>query len=181
VARREARRVSALAAFGRPIVGVDPSSTLMYRDEYPAALSEEAWSRPRLLQQWLNDMNLPGDVPAAPSASYRLILHCTERTAHPESARQWQKVFERLGLELEVVETGCCGMAGIYGHQCEHREHSRELYDMSWRGAAESLPPERVLATGYSCRSQVLRESGFRPAHPIEVIADHLERRGGQS
>lgn len=169
VAAEEAERLGRLAPLGRPVVGVDPSTTLLYRDEYPRALPKADWSAPRLLQEWLQDVELP--VPAPPAGRYRLLLHCTERTAHPEAGDLWRTVFERLGAGLEVVETGCCGMAGTYGHQCEHQAHSRGLYDLAWRGPVEEIGPERVLATGYSCRSQVMRQSGFRPAHPIEVIA----------
>lgn len=176
IAARERARLGRLTDLGRPIVGIDPSTSLLDRDEYRKVAPDGPEPALQLLQEWLHDVDLPTVRRAAERRRYRLLLHCTERTAEPRSADLWRDVFQRLGLELEVVDLGCCGMAGTYGHQLEHRGHSRQLYDMSWRRAVEGVPPECLLTTGYSCRSQVQRESGFRPAHPIEVMAGLLRQ-----
>jgi Fe-S oxidoreductase len=63
-------------------------------------------------------------------------------------------------------------MARIYGHEAEHYDHSKGIYQMSWRQHIPSSPEERqrFLATGYSCRSQVKRFDGFTPLHPVQVL-----------
>ncbi|MBA1149486.1 FAD-binding oxidoreductase, partial [Ectothiorhodospiraceae bacterium WFHF3C12] len=169
----QTKRLARVSSLGRPVVGLDPSVTLTYRDEIRRAVGQADWSPPLLPQEWLNGVAL--SQPAATDTNaYRLFLHCTEQTAQPRAAEQWRAVFRRSGLTLEVVPSGCCGMAGTYGHLAEHQDHSRGLYDLSWRESAEAVDPARVLATGYSCRSQVQRFSGFRPAHPLEVLARQL-------
>jgi|GEM_PF-2399212 len=65
-------------------------------------------------------------------------------------------------------------MAGTYGHETEHLDNSIGIYDMGWKSKIESYPANKVLATGYSCRSQVKRLSAFRPRHPIEALSEYL-------
>ena len=69
------------------------------------------------------------------------------------------KVFERFGLKLQVQATGCCGMAGTYGHEARNAGTSRVIYSQSWQAQVERPAAEagEALATGYSCRSQVKR------------------------
>jgi len=89
---------------------------------------------------------------------------------------QWEQVFERFGGSLEVPELGCCGMCGAFGHERRHREESRGVFDMSWGRRLPRSPADQaqILATGHSCRSQVKRFGGFRPNHPLEILAAKL-------
>ncbi len=64
-------------------------------------------------------------------------------------------------------------MAGTYGHESEHQRESKGLFDMSWREPARAHRDE-MMATGYSCRCQTERFGGFRPPHPVEVLAQAL-------
>ena len=179
--RRVAKNVAELApiaALGRPIVGVDPAVVLTWRDEYPAALGAGAPRVPvLLLQEWLARVaaSAPGTPPAA-HAPYRLFGHCTEKTAVARADRLWADVFRAFGLPLSVVEVGCCGMSGFFGHDAAHAAESRGIFAQSW---ARHLPDGeadrgRVLVTGFSCRSQVERLRDFTPRHPIEALAEHL-------
>ncbi len=108
--------------------------------------------------------------------TYKLLAHCTEKTALPKTETQWQSLFELLGMTLEIVPVGCCGMAGTYGHEVEQLENSKGIYDLSWSQPVKVAVQNnhKVLATGYSCRSQVKRFDSERPQHPIEAICDVL-------
>ena len=178
--RKNAAILRALAATGVPLVGVDPAVVLTYRDEYPAALgTSDTGFTVHLLQEWL-----VGRIPAtfgraagaAAAPGYTLFGHCTERTYALASQAQWQQVFAALGLSLELTSLGCCGMCGMFGHEREHREESRGIFELSWARALPEGAEERaqVLATGHSCRHQVERFAGFLPRHPAEVLAAHL-------
>ena len=73
---------------------------------------------------------------------------------------------------MKLVDLGCCGMCGAYGHEASHKAESEGVFAMSW---ARALPEsdserERVLAPGHSCRSQVKRFAGFVPQHPLEAL-----------
>lgn len=178
VAERNARFYEVAARTGIPLVGLEPAVTLTYRDEYRHALAD----RPpqfhvQLIQEWLaSELERRGsELPRwAAGERFRMFGHCTERTAAVHSQKQWRQIFEKLGGQLDLVNVGCCGMCGAYGHEAAHYEESRGIFAMSWARALPEAPEERarVVATGHSCRSQVKRFGGFVPKHPLEVLAE---------
>lgn len=178
-AKRQADHLRTLADFGVPLVGLDPAMTLAYRQEYREPLGENALPPVLLPQEWLlsNARTLvPGGLPGDETPWY-LLSHCTEKTNAPGSVRAWQQVFEAFGLRLEPMATGCCGMSGTYGHEARNLSTSRIIYQNSWeRVVNDCQTPERLLATGYSCRSQVKRFSHTRLDHPMQALLAHLRR-----
>ncbi len=156
-----------------PIVGIEPSITLSYRDEYIEILNfSESLPKVQLLQEFL--VTQLQRLPSIDTCqTYYLLGHCTEKTLALASVQQWQQVFQAMGLSLKPISTGCCGMAGIYGHQVEHDRSSQDIYQLSWGQHLPLISEERqyYLATGYSCRSQVQRLEGWKPLHPIQVLA----------
>jgi Fe-S oxidoreductase len=170
LAEANAAMLRALAHTGVDLVGIDPSMTLTYRSEYVEAVGQDAVPQVLLLQEWLaRRTNLkPAPDDARP---YQLLPHCTERTNAPAAPRQWQEVFAALGLRLEVLASGCCGMAGTYGHETEHRDTSALIYAQGWQQkVAARAGTSRLLATGYSCRSQVKRLDGISLPHPAQAV-----------
>ncbi|HEY8612115.1 MAG TPA: (Fe-S)-binding protein [Roseomonas sp.] len=163
-AARNAAMLRELADTGISLVGIDPSMTLTYRGEY----REAGVDAPRvlLLQEWL--VQRPGDAPQA-QGNFRLLPHCTERTNAAASPREWRAAFARHGLTLEIPAAGCCGMAGTYGHEAEHRALSERLFRLSWAAHVADPGPE-LLATGYSCRSQVKRLDHIALRHPAQAL-----------
>ncbi|HEX8908910.1 MAG TPA: FAD-binding and (Fe-S)-binding domain-containing protein [Anaeromyxobacteraceae bacterium] len=175
-AARNAAVLNDLARTGVPLVGIDPAMTLTYRSDYAAALGRADLPQVLLLQEWLLRATA-GAAPRPPARAYRLLGHCTERTNAPESLRQWQVVFERLGLSLRVEANGCCGMAGTYGHLAEQRPTSEAIYRLSWgRHLAAAPPDDPPLATGYSCRSQAELVDGVRLPHPAQALLQVLRQ-----
>lgn len=151
-----------LAALGNPMIGIDPSMTLVWRDEYKMVKTAPDY-KVQLLQEFLADAP---EQDVMNHKIYQLFLHCTEKTARPDSGKAWQFIFRKFGLQLNVIETGCCGMAGVYGHESEHYENSKGLYQLSW----QSRVGDNALVTGYSCRSQVKRFTHIRQLHPAELL-----------
>jgi Fe-S oxidoreductase len=193
VVRNNGRFYARVAELGVPIVGIEPAMTLTYRDEYRSVLAKHGAAHDRapseepfhiqLLQEFLapklRELRLPSAA-SRPGGPRSLLLfgHCTERTLEVKSQEQWRSVFEAFGVDLELQPTGCCGMCGAYGHETEHYEESRGVFEMSW---AKRLPKDGasrlVLAQGHSCRSQVKRFAGFVPRHPMEALRDLLAER----
>lgn len=174
-ARASAERLQKLAQFGVPLVGIDPSMTLSYRQEYAKTLPEMEIPQVQLLQEWLSeklDMVQQLDLKLTPQ-QFQLMAHCTERTNAPAAIGQWQQIFAALGLELKHQNLGCCGMAGTYGHETGNRETSVQIYNQSWGAQvkkAQSEPEIKLLATGYSCRSQVKRVDQVQIPHPLQGL-----------
>lgn len=163
-----------VAALGFPVVGIEPAVVLTYRDEYPKQIDGDAGFRVWLLQEWLAEQDLAGRAAREPTA-FRLLSHCTEQALVPRAPAHWAKVFAALGVPLELVKSGCCGMCGVYGHEVAHKKDSLGIFDLSWR---RKIDPERdrgrLLATGHSCRTQVERAVGFVPLHPAQALLSAL-------
>jgi Fe-S oxidoreductase len=161
-----------LASTGVRLVGLDPSMTLAYRAEYVKALGQEAVPPIALPQEWLAERldELPQRaVDGFPS--WALLPHCTERTNAPAATLDWVKVGRRLGVDLQIAGSGCCGMAGLYGHELAHRSTSETIYGLSWGPIlADARQAGRVLATGYSCRCQAALIDGLQLMHPVQLF-----------
>jgi FAD/FMN-containing dehydrogenase/Fe-S oxidoreductase len=170
-AAANAAMLRTLAETGVELVGLDPSMTLVYRGEYAGALGTDA-PKVSLPQEWLAQrLALMPPLPAG--AAMLLLPHCTERTNAVATLKDWQAVFSHLGTPLRVLAAGCCGMAGTFGHEAEHRDMSERIYGMSWRQHV-AAHGDRLVATGYSCRSQVKRFDGVRIDHPIQALLRRL-------
>jgi Fe-S oxidoreductase len=181
VARRNAELLRKVAALGFPLVGLEPAVVLTYRDEYPKELESDSGFRVHLLQEFLDqhvDAVAKAKVAAGAGSAppFRLLSHCTEKALVTKAPAQWASVFRALGVPLEVVKSGCCGMCGVYGHEVAHKRDSLGIFALSWKRAIDGGAADRVLATGHSCRSQVERALGFAPMHPAEALVSALER-----
>lgn len=176
-ARGNARMLKALADSGLPLVGIDPSMTLTYRQEYAYALPKAELPRVMLIQEWLGkQLGVLAQAGAGlPAATFRLLPHCTEKTSAAPSIRDWQAVFAALGQKLEILEVGCCGMSGTYGHESANYQTSRRIYELSWREPVKDANNQgKLVATGYSCRSQVKRFDQQRLPHPLQALLAQL-------
>jgi FAD/FMN-containing dehydrogenase/Fe-S oxidoreductase len=184
IARANLARLESLASSGRPIVGIDPATTLVFRDELPKALGLAASDVPKvqLLAEWLDsrpDLSTSVGVGPSDAAAIRLFAHCTARAIAPESTRQWQRVFARFGCELSSEPVGCCGMGGAWGHEAANAADSLGIFGLSW---ASRMPHdesgwEALACEGFSCRSQIERICSRRVRSPAEVLADRLQSR----
>lgn len=156
-----------------PLLGLDASLVLVYRDEYQKALGERRGAfNVQLLHEWLADKAVPK---ALVHQDFALLAHCTEKTALPATEKAWQQIFSKAGLTLQSVSVGCCGMAGTYGHEQQHLENSKALFELSWRKPIENFGTEKLLVTGFSCRSQVKRLVGDKPRHPLQALLQALQ------
>ena len=164
------RRLEPLVHQGVSLIGMDPALVMLFRQDYP----KQGLPRlPVLLpQEFLVGALASGRRFPQASGKVRTLPHCTEATGQPEAQAQWTQVFRAIGMESETLATGCCGMAGLFGHQRRHQAVSRKLFDISWRDALLGEIP--VAATGFSCRCQAERLASRRLCHPLGLIADAL-------
>ncbi|UTA49156.1 FAD-binding oxidoreductase [Simiduia sp. 21SJ11W-1] len=179
-AAANAAMLNALSESGIALVGIEPSMTLAYRAEYVKTLGAERAPEVKLLQEWLATADWVAQASSSvdTDAPYELMAHCTETTNAAASIKNWQQIFERMELTLKVVDTGCCGMAGTYGHESRNKDNSEKLFDMSWRQKVEANKTPRLLATGYSCRSQTKRFASRTLQHPAQALLAALGTKG---
>lgn len=170
--------LNTLADLNVTLVGIDPAMVICYRDEYKKILGAERGSfEVLLLQEWLLK-HISGNEDQSSSTGneeYFLMTHCQEKTFKPSANNDWVKILAFFGLKLKPVAVGCCGMAGMYGHEKVHLEESKRIYNQSFGPAVRKYGVDRCLVTGYSCRSQVKRMEGKEPMHPVQAIAKYLQ------
>jgi len=172
-ATKNAAMLKALSTSGVALVGVDPSMTLTYRQEYEKV--GVPVNEVLLVQEWLaKNLHLINlNSGALPAHTYKLMAHCTEKTSAAPSLKQWQEIFKALGQRLEIIATGCCGMSGTYGHESENLATSKKIYELSWRPVVNNPDNKgQLVATGYSCRSQVKRLDEKQLPHPAQALLD---------
>jgi len=163
-----------------PMFGMDASMVLCYRDEYSKTLGHDRGDFTVLLShEWLLSFvaqdNIFKGKATSPGKAFKLFAHCTEKTALVNSENEWLAIFRHFGLILEKVSVGCCGMAGTYGHEQSNLDNSKGLFELSWQGKLAGLATEQILATGFSCRSQVKRFAEVQARHPVEALYEALK------
>lgn len=168
-----AEHLKRLAGDTIPLVGIEPSMTLAYRDEYKKILGEQAVPNVLLIQEWLagkvDTLKTQSDQFA--KNTYTLMAHCTEKTNSAGSIGDWQFIFAQLGQTLNIMSTGCCGMAGTFGHETNNLQTSKAIYEQSWGPIVKTAEQGvQLLATGYSCRSQVKRFDNQQLKHPLQAL-----------
>jgi FAD/FMN-containing dehydrogenase/Fe-S oxidoreductase len=185
-AREEAQRlIDALAPFaarGMPIVGLEPSCLLSLRDELVGLIPGEATrsiaSHALLFEEFLIREKAAGrlklSLTAQPGQSVLLHGHCHQKAFGAMSAVQ-QSLALVPGLEVKMIESSCCGMAGAFGYEAEHELVSMRMGEMSLLPAVREASAQTwVVADGTSCRAQIRDGAGRVARHVAAVLAAAL-------
>jgi FAD/FMN-containing dehydrogenase/Fe-S oxidoreductase len=185
-ARTEAERT--LAALGEhllrgvPVVGLEPSCVLGFRDEVPAMIRSEAARR--LAAQSFTF----GEFLAREAVAGRLKLPLKAVAARAlVHGHCHQKAFDAFGaveqvlklvpeLAVETIESSCCGMAGSFGYGADTFDVSLAMGELSLLPAVRKAPPEAIIvADGTSCRQQIRDGAGREAVHTARVLAQSLQ------
>ena len=186
---KEARRLAArnIGTFrdrvgeDAPLVGLEPSAILGFRDEYPKLFRGEFQAGARVLGQyaftfdeWLfREFTLgritPEDFGEQPRELV-LHVHCHEK-ALGEASQCAAVLSLPKNFSVTLLDSGCCGMAGSFGYEAEHFAISRTIAEQSLLSKIRDRSPETlVVAAGTSCRHTVKDGLGQRAWHPAEVL-----------
>ena len=182
-ARASARR--ALAALhersrgGDELLFVEPSCLSMARDDWarllpgdPRVAEVAAASRPALAL--VADLAADGRLRFRAGGRALLHSHCHEKALGFAAATE-RALAAVPGLELDVLDAGCCGMSGVFGYEAEHYDLSVAIGEHVLLPAVRAASPETaVLATGTSCRTQIGDLGGRAALHPLEFLAARL-------
>jgi len=176
-ARSALAQLQKLAAFELPIVCLESTQTLMFRQEYAGFSAQYPLPKIWAIHEYLASQEIL--TRATASSPVYLFSHCSEKTQMGASVEQWQLVFKKFGMELKPVATGCCGMAGSYGHELEHKIESQTLWQQSWADSLSLAASKgHVCASGFSCRQQTLAMASVPIASPLQLLANALEQNG---
>ena len=170
-----------------PLVGIEPSCILSFRDEYPDLVPAEMRQQAKELGRnaLLFDEFIMREVAAkrisatdfkTEAVEIWLHGHCHQKAlVGTEKTVQAFKLLS--GAKIHVIPSGCCGMAGSFGYEKEHYKTSLAIGEMvlfpTIRKAvsnADGVTPCIVSAPGTSCRQQILDGTGVHAVHPIEIL-----------
>jgi len=178
------KNVRLLSGLDAPIVGLEPSCILGFRDEYPKLVGEELRDAASRLaaNSYLFDEFLEGEVAAGRISPEQfrpdeveiwLHGHC-----HQKALVGVEKTAKILalpkGARVHVIPSGCCGMAGSFGYEKEHYRESLAIGEMvlfpTVRKAVAGSGAALVAAPGTSCRTQIYDGTGVKAYHPVEIL-----------
>lgn len=192
-AREMARRNVALLASrvtpATPLIGLEPSAILGFRDEYPDLVdpSERAAARTLarsalLFEEFFMREVAAGHISAASfDGTLREIAlqgHC-----HQKALASMESTLRMLALPtghlVREIPSGCCGMAGSFGYEREHFDLSMQIGELILFPTVRTAPSTtRVVASGTSCRHQIADGTGRSSSHPVTVMWEAAGRPG---
>jgi Fe-S oxidoreductase len=166
---------------GAPVVGIEPSCLAVFRDELPNLFPDDADARRLSQQAFLLSEFLVRQRWDGPTLRRRAVVqgHCHHKSVIGFDAEE--EVLRRVGLDAEVLDSGCCGMAGSFGFE------SGQKYEVGRRAGDRVLLPRvrevdddvLIVADGFSCRTMIEQETDRRALHLSQVIRMAMEEGPG--
>ena len=183
-AANAAHNISLLHAYagqGIPIIGCEPSCLLTLRDEYPELVAgPEAQTVARhsyLIDEFLVKLQAEGRLGLEFNGLEKKVLfhaHCHQRSL-AGTAPSLDALRLAPGFQVELVNAGCCGMAGSFGYEKEHYDVSMTIGAQALFPAVNAKGPDwEVAVMGVSCRQQIEHGAGRQARHLAEVLAEAL-------
>ena len=169
-----------------PLVGIEPSAILTFRDEYPelvgAEMKEKALALARnclLIDEFIareaDQGNIGQESFTDRKKQIRLHGHCYQKAL--ASTLPTKKMLSLpANYTVEEIPSGCCGMAGSFGYEKEHYELSMKVGELVLFPEVRKIPADVLLAApGTSCRHQIRDGTGRYALHPVEILYDALK------
>lgn len=166
---------------GTPIIGIEPSAILSFRDEYPDLMPDHLKQAARELAKnaLLIDEFFGREIEAGriTGASFRgtdrtikLHGHCHQKAL--STLTPTVKMLELpAGHKVQVIPSGCCGMAGSFGYEAEHFTVSQQVGELVLFPTVRKAPTDTIIAApGTSCRHQIKDATERRALHPVEIL-----------
>ncbi|MFK7936352.1 MAG: (Fe-S)-binding protein, partial [Saprospiraceae bacterium] len=169
-----------------PLVGIEPSAILSFRDEYPrlvkktdVAAANDLAKNCFTIEEFIHREFENGNIKSEQftTAPKRLLVHghCHQKALSSVDFTAWMLAIPT-NYEVEIIPSGCCGMAGSFGYEAEHYEVSQQIGELVLFPAVRQAEKDvTVVAAGTSCRHQIQNGVGKGAVHPVEVMWAALE------
>ena len=183
LADKNVKTFAPLVSKESPLIGIEPSAILSFRDEYPRLVSRELAEdakklkrNSQLVEEFLVREMLAGHIEdhQFTDAKKKIALH---GHCHQKSLSSLSFTTKLLSLpknyEVEVIPSGCCGMAGSFGYEAEHYDVSMKIGELVLFPAVRKAGADTIIAAvGTSCRHQIKDGTSRTSYHPVEIMFD---------
>ena len=178
-------KLSTIVDANHPLVGIEPSAILTFRDEYPDLCDDELLETAKLLAansftieeflvKEIAKKNITSEQFTTKSKNVLLHGHCQQK-AVGSLLSTVQSLTLPANYKVEVIPSGCCGMAGSFGYEKEHYDVSMKIGELVLLPAVRKASHDTIIAApGTSCRHQIKDGTGKKALHPVEVLWEAL-------
>ncbi|GAB3932516.1 FAD-binding and (Fe-S)-binding domain-containing protein [Larkinella terrae] len=185
LAEKNVRLLKDLITIETPLVGIEPSAILTFRDEYPDLVDESLVADARRIsestltfEEFIAREIDKGAIPkTAFTTEKRLIKlhgHCQQKAVSSlVPSKKMLSLPEN--YEVQLIPSGCCGMAGSFGYEAEHYDVSMKIGELVLFPTVRKQADDVIIAAaGTSCRHQIKDGTGRKAKHPAEILYEAL-------
>jgi FAD/FMN-containing dehydrogenase/Fe-S oxidoreductase len=185
IAQKNVTSLAGMVSESCPLVGIEPSAILGFRDEFPElvgpdladsakALASHSYTVEEYLAGAFDEGRFDSSLFHTRPVRLKLHGHCQQK-AMASTAPTLKLLSIPEGYSVEEIPSGCCGMAGSFGYEKEHYELSIRVGELVLFPAVRDAAEDTVIvAPGTSCRHQIHDGTGRRALHPVEVLYEAL-------
>jgi Fe-S oxidoreductase len=170
-----------------PLVGIEPSAILSFRDEYPRLvdkhlqqdakkIAENCLTIEEFLYKEIQSGNINSDSFTKGSKQIKLHGHCHQKALSSVNYSAWIMSLPE-NYTVDVIPSGCCGMAGSFGYEAEHYDISMQVGELVLFPAVRNTTDDTIIAApGTSCRHQIKDGTNRVALHPVEILFDAVNK-----
>jgi FAD/FMN-containing dehydrogenase/Fe-S oxidoreductase len=185
IANRNISLLSGVISEDTPLIGIEPSAILTFRDEYPDlatdenldaahALAKHVFLVDEFIANEITKGNITNESFTKEKRSIQLHGHCQQK-AIASLAASMKMLSLPEHYVVETIPSGCCGMAGSFGYEKEHFDLSMQIGELVLLPTVRKQPAETIIAApGTSCRHQIKDGTGRKALHPVEILYNAL-------
>ncbi len=188
IANTNVKLLKDLITENTPLIGIEPSAILTFRDEYPELVNNELKPAAHKLAQStfiidefiakeIDEGKITRDLFTKEKRTIKLHGHCYQKSlASTEPTKKILSLPEN--YTVEEIPSGCCGMAGSFGYEKEHYDLSMKIGELVLFPEIRKTSQETIIAApGTSCREQIKHGTQRKALHPVEVLYEALISR----
>ncbi|HMM10813.1 MAG TPA: FAD-linked oxidase C-terminal domain-containing protein [Bacteroidales bacterium] len=185
IARTNVSLLADIVSDERPLIGIEPSAILSFRDEYPELVGQDLRRKAEKLaknvltvEEYIASLWTKGKIDRELFESEERTIfyhgHCQQKAISSTNAARTILSIPA-GWTVHEIPSGCCGMAGSFGYEKEHFEVSMKIGELVLFPAVRNLDDDAIIsASGTSCRHQIADGTGKNAMHPVELLFEAL-------
>ena len=185
IANKNIELLSAVVSDKSPLIGIEPSAILTFRDEYPDLARDEnvvaaenlahnSFYIDEFIAKEITAGNITKEVFTTNAKTIVLHGHCQQK-AVGSLADSVTALSLPVNYTVQTIPSGCCGMAGSFGYEKEHYDVSMKIGELVlFPSVRKNASTCTVAAPGTSCRHQIKDGTGEKALHPVEILLEAL-------